>query len=346
MASTPRPLGVALVGYDGVGTQNHQFDMYERGLSAHPAFEIRAVTDAPVVRDDRRRFASEAADRLGVPYVEDLEAALRREDIDVLSVCVGFDQRVPVIQQAAARGKHVLVDKPMALELEEVDAIDRATRDGAINCVPAHHHRFLDEVVAARDLFRGSVLGELVAVHADFIVTRGATRATFGDPEVWPLGELMNFAVYPIDVIRAATGLEVRRVHGSRGGFFYGGEDDEDLGVLTLTLDRDVLATVTVGRAPITGHPSGGEHRYRFVGSDDLLVLDLKRAAARISTAERTWQSPYLTGSNSVVAMLDELHHAITEGRSARIGPDDARVGLAATLAARRSAEEGRVVSL
>jgi myo-inositol 2-dehydrogenase / D-chiro-inositol 1-dehydrogenase len=337
-------LGVLLVGYDGAGIQNHQLDMYEPSFVAHPGFTVVGVTDDPFAQPSRTARSRDAAQRLGVPYFDDVEEAIRLPTVDVLSVCVAFERRFAVIELAAKHRKHVLVDKPMALALEDVDRIIEVTRDSGIVCIPAHHHRFKDSIVdASRTLAEGH-LGALRAIHADFLVARGATRATADDPTVWPLGELMNFAVYPIDTIRHMSGLEVERVHATRGGFFYGGPDDEDFGVLTLTLEGGVIATVSVGRAPLTGHLAGGEHRYRLVGSAGVLLVDAQETIGVVHGRDRARRVPSVSATNSVMGLLDEIARAVHGASAAALGPLDARSPLAVTLAARRSADFGGTV--
>ncbi|MEX1005656.1 MAG: Gfo/Idh/MocA family oxidoreductase [Acidimicrobiia bacterium] len=346
MTAPAKPLGVLLVGYDGAGIQNHQFDMYEPSFVGHPVFSVVGVTDDPFAQSSRTARSRDAAQRLGVPYFEDIEAAIQLPYVDVLSVCVAFERRVAVIELAASHHKHVLVDKPMALTLEDVDRIIEVTGESGIVCVPAHHHRFKDSIRDATRTLAEGRLGTLRAVHADFLVARGATRATSDDPTVWPLGELMNFALYPIDTIRHMTGLEVERVHATRGGFFYGGPDDEDFGVLTLTLEDGVIATVSVGRVPLTGHLAGGEHRYRLVGSAGLLLVDAQETIGVLHGRDRARRVPSAVVTNSVMGLLDEIARAVHSASVAVLGAVDARSPLAVTLAARQSADSGTVLDL
>lgn len=345
MRESPRTLGVVLIGYDGAGIQNHQYDMYEPAFIAHPDFEVVAVSDAEV-SEDRRSLSMAAASRLGVPYFEDIDAALAMEGIDVASVAVAFDQRVATIASTTAHGIHSLVDKPLALTLDDVAAIDAMTTEKGLICMPAHHHRFKETMRSAAAALQGDQIGSLRSIHADFIVTSGATRAAADRPTAWPLGELMNFLVYPVDSIRTITGREVQRVHATRGGFFYGGEDDEDFGVLSLTLDDGTIATVSVGRAPVVGHLDGLTHRYRLIGSDGWLLVDATDPFALVNGGGRSRRVPAITAPNSVDLLLGSLADAIRSGTPPGLSADDARAALAVTLAARKSADTGHVITL
>lgn len=339
-------LGVVIVGYDGAGTQNHQLDMYEPGFTQHPGFAIRAITDHPAVSDDRRAISRDAARRLGVPYIDDLDAALSRDDIDLASVCVLFDHRVDAVERAANHGVHVLVDKPMALTIEDADRMaDTATAAG-IHLVPANHVRHLPALRALKEVIASGRFGTLTSIHADFVVTTGATKDSAGDPRPWPLGELMNFLAYPVDAIRSITSREVTTVHATRGGFFYGGDDDEDCGVVSLRLEGAVTATLVVCRAPMTGHLTAGLHRYRVMGTDGMALLDTRRPFGLIQSAAAPARVSVPAVGDSVGMMLTDLASALREGRAPTLGPIDARRALEVTLAARQSADERTTVDL
>jgi predicted dehydrogenase len=339
-------IGVLMVGYDGAGTQNHQFDMYEPALLQHPDFRIRAVSDHPGVTSERRELSRTAAERLDVPYLEDLDEALARADITLASVCVAFADRVDTVRRAASQGVHVLMDKPMALTLEDVDAMDEVARSAGVHCIPANHIRHLSSVERLGAALREGTVGDLVSVHADFIVTTGATRDAQGDPRPWPLGELMNFLTYPVDAIRSITGREFERVHATRGGFFYGGDDDEDLGTVALTLAGQVHVTLVVCRAPLTGHLTAGAHRYRVVGTEGVLLLDARRPHGLLHSVEPSRRVGIGVGGDSLPRMLDDVSAALSAGLAPTLTPADARAALEVTLAARRSADTGREVRL
>jgi predicted dehydrogenase len=204
-------------------------------------------------------------------------------------------------------------------------------------CLPAHHYRFNPAVRSARAAVAGGSIGLPWAIHSEFIIA-GGTAA-------WPLGELTNFGLYPIDAIRAILGLEVRSVSATVGSPFYGGDAD-DLAVLALNLEHGVIATTSVGRAPTTGHPNGygGDRRLRIMGSHGTLVVDAARPALAVRGGGRTTQRYY--GAESLRALVDHFVAAARGEQAPELGPFDARAALEVTLAARIAARENRLVEL
>lgn len=316
-------LGVALVGFAGSGKQDHQNEMYGPAFAAHPEFRLVAVVDTYP-----NRTGPPVASRYDVPE-RSLEDVLADPQVDVVCVCVPFEQRVSVLTAALRADKHALVDKPMALTLADCDAIAAAA--GSLVCMPAHHHRYHRSVQAARAALAAGRIGLPWNVQADFLVTGGPPC---------PLGELTNLGLYPVDVIRSLVRLPVERVYATVGSAFGG---KEDLAVLCLDHARGLTSTITVGRTPDLAGRRGLLHRYRISGSHGLLLADAARPAAVVHSARG--RSENWLGADTVTAMLDELARAIRAGRPTDLGPADARAAVAVVLAAQQSAARGTPIT-
>jgi predicted dehydrogenase len=332
------PLGVLLLSFASLGGQAHQKTMYLPVLQTHPALKLVAVADEAAAPAEQHALNRREAEGLDLPYVPDLDSALADPRIDVVSVCCPFDRRVAVLERIARAGKHALVDKPLALGLDDCAAIERAfAGSSGLVCMPAHHYRFNPAVRSARAAVAGGSVGLPWAVHAEFIIG-GGTAA-------WPLGELANFGLYPIDAIRAVLGLEVRSVYATVGSHFYDGGAD-DLAVLALNLEHGVIATTSVGRAPTTGHPNGygGDRRLRIMGSHGTLVLDAARPSLAVHGGGRTEQRSY--GPSSLRALVDHFVDAVRGLQTPELGPRDAYAALEIVLAAQIAADENRLVHL
>lgn len=322
-----RPLRVLLAGYAGAGAQNHQAEMYAPAFAAHPGFTIAGVADAEKTGEDEREPARAAAAAFGVPYVDDLDYALRRVDADVVSVCVPLDARVEAVTAALRAGRHVLVDKPTALSPAECDEIAAVAAETGLLCVPAHHHRFHPAIRAASAAVAAGRVGLPWNVQADFLVAGG---------QPCPLGELANFGVYPVDVIRAMTALPVTAVYAADSG--------DGPAVLCMRHERGLTSTITVGRVQEIPDEPMAVHRYRISGSHGILFVDATRPPLTVRTAQGRQATSFASGT--VEALIDEVHAAISTGRPAALGAGDA-VAVAAVLdAANESARTGAPVPL
>ncbi|MBV9578741.1 MAG: Gfo/Idh/MocA family oxidoreductase [Chloroflexi bacterium] len=332
-------LGVLLVSFSSVGGQAHQTAMYVPVLSTHPVLLLIGVADEADAPASQHALNRQMADALKLPYVPDLDAALADPRVDLVSVCCPFDRRVSVLERVAAAGKHALVDKPLALRLDECDAIERAFATHGVACVPAYHYRFDPAIRSARAAVAGGSVGLPWAVQAEFILAEGTAA--------WPLGELLNFGLYVVDAMRSILGLDVESVYATTGSFFYGGGGSpDDFSVLALNFQHGVVATTSVGRAPTTGHPNGygGDRRVRVMGSHGTLVVDAAQPSLGVYGAG--WAERRGYGEHSVGLLIDHLVGCIRSGQTPEVGPRDARAALQVILAARLAAAEQRVVAL
>ena len=103
------PFGALLV----TGGMTHQ-EGYGRGFQADPRCKMIGLADESDVDARRRRLNRELAEELKVPLLPDLDQALQRDDVDLVSVCSEFERRASVSEKCVKAGKHLYVDKPMA----------------------------------------------------------------------------------------------------------------------------------------------------------------------------------------------------------------------------------------
>jgi predicted dehydrogenase len=250
------------------------------------------------------------------------------DEADVVSVAVALDQRAEAIARAVRAGRHVLADKPLAATLAECEEIARLAAEHGVLVVPAHHQRFGPALRSAAAAVRGGRVGLPWNVQCDFLVAGG-------DPA--PTGELVNLALYPIDVVRALLGLAVRRVHAV---------GHPDLVTLLLDLEHGVTSTILCGRtAELDGvRPAGlAVHRYRISGSHGVLAVDATKPAVQVRTTTGT--AGRWTGPNTVDALLDALAAGVRTGR-AELGVADAIHAQRVVEAAQRSLDTGAPVTL
>src|SRR5918999_5742025 len=80
-------------------------------LGRDPRLRLVAVADEPDLIPWVREANEQLAAKLGLPYLEDVDAALARSDVDLVTVCSEYDRHGPLAIKALRAGKHVLLDK-------------------------------------------------------------------------------------------------------------------------------------------------------------------------------------------------------------------------------------------
>ena len=95
----------------------------------------------------------------------DYDAMLADPDVDAIIVATSDAFHVPATLKAVRAGKHVLVEKPLGVSVEEAEALREAVAGAGVHVQVAHMKRFDLGIVSARDFIRGEI-GELLAIKA------------------------------------------------------------------------------------------------------------------------------------------------------------------------------------
>ncbi len=295
------PYGVLLVS----GDHTHQ-PGYAAALAADPRCRLVAVSDEAEIPEYRLSKNHQLATRLGLPYLADLDEALARDDVAVVSVCAEPYRRGRIIARAARAGKHLYLDKPLCATMAEADAMVAAVRDAG---VVAHMFSqvWFDPAQAARRHLASGGLGELLAIHSDLCFAKGhAGTASLGrrrvespQPSRFELPEakreMTNVGIYNLVLLLWLVRRSVCRVSASTGNYFFAehqAHDMEDFGQLLLEFEGGLTATISAGRLGWQSHPSSGLNKTYLVGSRRSVVVDAHRERVEMWTAAPAWQPP------------------------------------------------------
>ena len=333
----------------------HQRD-YAPSIAAHPRLKIVAVADEPGLPDWMRKANSDMAAHYNVPYIEDVATALARDDIQMVSVCTEPTRHARLAAQAALAGKHVLVDKPMSTTLEDADKLIAAVKQSGVKLTYIHR-LFSPSTQQARQVLMGDRLGLPWAIHIDFLSGGGLGSGAVEDfrmvvdRTLSGGGEMMNFLVYPVGYLRYLTGLEIVSVYAAAGTHFFEPHKQagvEDLASVAFTLERGIVATVTVGRVPAE-YPTAGEFTVRIHGSHGMLFVDEYRPRIDVFGERGQRVRGYVANDPGIMrtgGVIDDFIAAIDNNRQPLVGPRDGKAVTAAILAAYESAKTNQVMKL
>jgi phthalate 4,5-cis-dihydrodiol dehydrogenase len=157
----------------------------------------------------RERFAQD----FGAPAFATLEEMLRAPGVEAVYVASPHQHHAAQAALAAAHGKHVLVEKPMALSLAECDRMIEACRGAGVHLLVGHCHSFDTPYLRARELVRSGQFGAVRMLHAlnytDFLYR---PRRPEELDTAQGGGVVYSQAAHQVDVVRLLAGARVRRV--------------------------------------------------------------------------------------------------------------------------------------
>jgi UDP-N-acetyl-2-amino-2-deoxyglucuronate dehydrogenase len=342
-------IGVALVGCGIIGA------VHARALRQIEGADLVAVVD-PV---------GEKASRLAAEFgceAADLDSALGRSDVDVVSICTPSGLHGPLGAQAAAAGKHVLVEKPIEITLESADAIIAACRGAGVSLGVISQHRFDPGVLALRHLLETGQLGRLL--HADVIVKWYRSQAYYDSATwrgTWNLdggGCLMNQGVHYVDLLQWMMG-PVDRVFARCTSAAHEIEV-EDIAMALLTFHNGALGSLVVSTAAYPGFPErleiSGTKGTVVVVAGQLKLCELKvdggddapygRPAEDLGVARSAADDPAEVAEAAHAAQIEDFVRSVADGRPPAVTGEEARKSLEIILAIYESARSGTEVRL
>ena len=246
--------------------------------------------------------------------------------------------------EAAARaGVHVLSEKPLATTTADGMAMIATCRAAGVQLGTAFPVRGSPAVMALRDAIAAGSLGRVLAVRA---ANPGQYPGLwFGDKEVAGGGAVMDHTVHAADAIRWLTGDEFTRVQAELGSFIYG-IAVEDCGVLMCDLASGAFASIDCSWSRPQTFPTWGGVTLHVVGEKATVDVDVfRQALTHYDDAARRvrlvgW------GDDLTRRMVAGFVDAILAERPVPIAGEDGLRALEVAIAAYRSSEAGRPVSI
>ncbi|HVL73351.1 MAG TPA: Gfo/Idh/MocA family oxidoreductase [Beijerinckiaceae bacterium] len=198
----------------GVAGLGRAFVLMLPTLSRHP--RVRLVAAADPRPEARERFVRDFSGRA---YAEVAELCAD-PDIEAVYLATPHQFHAAHVSLAAAAGKHVLVEKPMAVTLDECVAMVEATRRAGVHLVVGHSHSFDAPYRRTRALIESGAFGAVRMIHAlnctDFLYRprRPEELATAEGG-----GVVFSQAAHQVDIVRLLGGGRVASVRAATGAW-------------------------------------------------------------------------------------------------------------------------------
>jgi len=187
------------IGVVGVGTiaeMNHI-----PGFQGQPDAEVVAVCDAV---EGRARQVAERHGGLRVfTRYEDLLAG---DTVDAISIATPNVYHAPIAIAAMRAGKHVLCEKPPALNATQAEEVSRVAKETGRTYMVCQNLRFEPQIQLLRDLVSAGELGEIYYAKTGMIRRRGSSGGWFARKELSGGGALVDIGVHVLDRTRWAMG--------------------------------------------------------------------------------------------------------------------------------------------
>jgi predicted dehydrogenase len=343
------------VGILGLG---HWYSAYglARALNEYPKAELIAAswTNSAQLDAFTRTF--------GVNGYHSAEELLERETVDIVHLAAPVSELEALTITSARAGKHIILGKPMAMNIAQADRMVEAVESAAVSCVAFQGIMRLRAADLKARIERGAI-GDLVVLHQTGRWSiaedwhNSGNPGWFADPRHVPGGALIDEGIYWIDLFRWLAGSEVTQVDAKIANLVHKDIAVEDWGMATFTFANGILATLEASwtiNAPRKTGPSPKQNsvvRLEVIGTRGEIIEQLFRVPGRAVLEagaadwvfERQSEDPF---TPPVPFPLAHLIDCLENQRQTPATIQEARRSLVVALAAYESARQGRPVHL
>jgi predicted dehydrogenase len=358
MTAKNRELGVAVIGAGRIGT------LRARLAARHPCVSFLAIAD---IDPQRARALAEQA---GADYhTGDNFAAIERPEVNAVFVSTPEGEHAAPVRRALELGKPVLVEKPIALTLNDADAILETLRTTGGELRVGYSRRFKECFLRAKEQMIHGRLGKVVGGLARVYNSRAQTFAILQrDPHATPVLDVLT---YYVDLV--CWFLEGNRpvevvARGQHGIFRDAGYSAHDVTWAIVTFADGAVVNFGISYALPAKFPTQGQSdRVELLGTEGTMLIDDDHKEHLLYT-EQGIPHPYVPGHKLEMAFLGSntagdwavgefwgplgnetrawLDHLVTGASTVHTTPEQARVNLETTIAIERAVASGKPVRL
>lgn len=334
------------VGVVGVGVGKAHIQSWQE---LPDLFTVQAVTSVPT------DAAEEVAQEFGIPHVaESLDAMCKRDDIDIIDLCTPNGLHTPQALQVLAAGKHVIVEKPLAGSLADIDRLAEAEAASGKRLMPIFQYRYGDGLQKLKMLREAGLTGRAYLTTVETLWRRKPEYYAVPWRGKWETemgGALITLAIHAHDALCYILG-PVQSVS-ARMKTMVNEIETEDTVAASLEMADGSLATLAV----TTGSPRQvSRHRFHFenlVAESNTEPYDNTADPWRFDadTPELQEQIDALLATFEPLprrwtAQFKLFHRALSEGSEPPVTVHDARISAELLTALYHSTRTGKMIDM
>ncbi|NSW90993.1 MAG: Gfo/Idh/MocA family oxidoreductase [Firmicutes bacterium] len=286
-----------------------------------------------------------------------VEELLASDDTDIVCICTPSGLHAPLAVKAANAGKHIIIEKPMAITLKEADDVIEACEKNNVKAAVISQLRFTHAIGKLKDAVEKGLLGRLVSgdIYMKFYRSqeyydRGGWRGT------WKMdggGALMNQGIHGVDIIQHVMG-PVKTIFGHTRTLARKIEV-EDTACAVVEYKNGALGVIQATTSVYPGLPRrmevSGDKGTIIVEEDTIVKWDIEgKEIPEDVTLGRTKSgsasNPAAFGVEGHVMQISDMVDAIRNNRKPLVDQYEGRKPVEIILAIYESSRTGKIIEL
>lgn len=228
-----------------IGLEHVHVNMFFSNLDKHEEIEWVGMAEVtPYTEEElQKRLELNAGAVKNIPLYSDYKELLR-QNLDLAIICTNVQRHAAVAEETLALGIHTLIEKPMAMTMEDARRMYRAYKKSSAELIINWPIAAFASFNKAKELADSGTVGDILRVQYRSPSTRGPYRLDEHTPEelskMWWYkreeggGSIFDYAGYGCVLTAWITGKKAKRVSGFKKNFFLPFSDVEDYSVFTI----------------------------------------------------------------------------------------------------------------
>jgi predicted dehydrogenase len=340
-----KPISVAVVGTGWCGGIRAQ------ALAGHPL-----VGELHLAEIDAARLYELETKLKPASATEDYRELLQKDIQAVYISATPESLHYPMAREFLAAGKHVFLEKPIAVQLSEADELSRLKNEKGLKLSIGYSQRFNPKYAYVRKSIREGTIGRPVSALVSRHITRGLGKKITGRSKLSPAAmesthdlDFLLWCLEPARPVRVYSQVNFGVMRDS------GATEVPDTQWITVTLDSGLSFVVGGGWSLPPGYPNFSTTWIEMVGTEGAILLDDSHREVVLNTMKHGMQLPMSTMPGEFVehtyagAMAGETLHfleAVVFDRQPLVTAEHARMVMEVYIAADLSAERNLPVDL
>jgi predicted dehydrogenase len=310
------------------------------------------------IAENRPERLKEVAAKIGAKSAtSDYRSLLENKDISAVFVCATPETtHFPMTRDFLRAGKHVFLEKPIALELEEADELISIARANKLKFTIGYSQRFNPKFAYVKQCVSDGTIGKPVSVLVSRHISRSLGKKISGRVKLSPAAmesthdlDFVLWCLEPAKPVRVYSQVNYGAMRESTGN------DIPDLQWITVTMDSGLTFVVGGGWSLPPGYPNFSSTWIEMIGTEGALMVDDTHRDVMLNTMKNGAVFPMSTMPGEPVGhvyagpMASETVHfveAVALDRPVLVTPEQARRVMELYIAADLSAELNEPVTL
>ncbi|KPJ63536.1 MAG: hypothetical protein AMS15_00110 [Planctomycetes bacterium DG_23] len=326
-----------------IGNYGHQ-SLVIRSVEAVEGTQITGLEgfDEKYLENLRQRCPRAAQ---GAKLYPDLKTLLNDDNFDIASICTRFGEHTFPLLLSAEKGKHIIVEKPVATELADLEEVRQKVKEAGVQLTAMLPMRYGAPYRKAKEVVDEGTIGEVLHMWSQKSYKYG-TRGDWMQKREFYGGTIPWVGIHAFDYMRWTSGREYKAVaafHGTVGNPADG--ELEMVSGVSFQLDNGGTALTSIDYLNPDAAPAHGDDRLRLAGTLGTVEVYDFGTKARLITKDEPPRELELPEKDPHGFLRDFILR-IEEDQDVGISAEDSFWLTEVSIKARISADEGRVIPL